>query len=56
MIVPKVGRKKRRLASTEAFIATETATASIATYIIVSQQSHKVFLAYGQEQMVLFEF
>ena len=54
MIVPKVGRKERRLASAEAIIATETATAS-ATYIIVSQQSHKVFLAYGQEQMVLFK-
>lgn len=55
MIVPEVGRKKRRLASAEVIIATETATASITTYIIVSQQSYKVFLTHGQELMVMFD-
>ena len=53
MIVPKVGRKAQRGSSTKAIIATEAAKAS--ARIIMSQLCSKIFLAYGQEQMVLFK-
>lgn len=53
MIVPEVGRKAQRGSSTKAIIATEAAKAS--ARIIMSQLCSKIFLAYGQEQMVLFK-
>lgn len=53
MIVPEVGRKAQRGSSTKAVIATEATEAS--ARIILSQLCSKIFLAYGQEQMVLFK-
>ena len=50
MIVPKVGRKAQRGSSTKAIIA-----AKASARIIMSQLCSKIFLAYGQEQMVLFK-
>ncbi len=44
MIVPKVGRKAQRGSSAKA-----------SAHIIMSQLCSKIFLAYGQEQMVLFK-
>ena len=50
MIVPEVGRKAQRGSSIKAIIA-----AKASARIIMSQLCSKIFLAYGQEQMVLFK-